>query len=93
MMDGLHELGRLRSPLYSIPHFSFTMAGLPVSSCRKGLGLTGTFWQYHARDRSAQRGIFKCPRQGWQFVYNEATGRGSCTDGWGQGEMISAASE
>ena len=29
--------------MYSIPHFSFTMVGFPVSSCRNGLGLTGTF--------------------------------------------------
>ena len=32
-----------RAPLYSIPHFSFTMHGFPVSSCRNGFGLTGTF--------------------------------------------------
>ena len=31
-----------RPPLYSMPHLSLTMTGLPVSSLRKGLGLTGT---------------------------------------------------
>lgn len=30
-------------PLYSMPHFSFTMTDLPDRSFRKGLGLTGTF--------------------------------------------------
>ena len=29
------------APLYSIPHLSFAMTGLPVKSLRKGLGLTG----------------------------------------------------
>lgn len=29
-------------PLYSMPHLSFTMTCFPVSSLRKGLGLTGT---------------------------------------------------
>ena len=29
-------------PLYSIPHFSFTMIGLPVNPFKKGFGLTGT---------------------------------------------------
>lgn len=28
-------------PLYSMPHFSFTMTGLPVSSFKNGFGLTG----------------------------------------------------
>ena len=30
------------TPLYSMPHFSFTIMILPVSSFRKGFGLTGT---------------------------------------------------
>ena len=30
------------APLYSIPHLSFTMTGLPVRSLRKGFGFTGT---------------------------------------------------
>lgn len=30
------------TPLYSMPHFSFTIMILPVSSLRKGFGLTGT---------------------------------------------------
>ena len=29
-------------PLYSIPHLSFTMIGLPVNPFRKGFGFTGT---------------------------------------------------
>ena len=29
-------------PLYSMPHFSLTMTGLPVKSFRNGFGLTGT---------------------------------------------------
>jgi hypothetical protein len=29
-------------PLYSIPHFSFTMTGFPVRSFKNGFGLTGT---------------------------------------------------
>ena len=29
-------------PLYSMPHFSFAITGLPVRSLRKGFGLTGT---------------------------------------------------
>ena len=33
---------RVRSPLYSIPHLSLAMMGLPVRSLRKGFGLTGT---------------------------------------------------
>ena len=28
-------------PLYSIPHLSLTMMGLPVSPLRKGFGLSG----------------------------------------------------
>uniref|UniRef100_A0A7S0KJZ2 Uncharacterized protein n=1 Tax=Micromonas pusilla TaxID=38833 RepID=A0A7S0KJZ2_MICPS len=31
-----------KNPLYSMPHFSLTMIGLPVSWLRNGLGLTGT---------------------------------------------------
>ena len=31
-----------RSPLYSIPHLSFTMTCFPVRSVRNGLGFTGT---------------------------------------------------
>lgn len=30
-------------PLYSIPHFNFTMTAFPVRSFRNGFGLTGTF--------------------------------------------------
>ena len=29
------------SPLYSIPHFSFTITGFPVSSFKNGFGFTG----------------------------------------------------
>jgi hypothetical protein len=37
-----------KNPLYSIPHFSLTMIGLPVSSFRKGLGFT-TVWKDQSR--------------------------------------------
>lgn len=30
-----------RNPLYSCPHFSLMMTGLPVSELRKGFGLIG----------------------------------------------------
>ena len=30
-----------RSPLYSMPHFSFTITGFPVSSFKNGFGFTG----------------------------------------------------
>ena len=33
---------KLLLPLYSIPHFSFTMTGLPVRPFKNGFGLTGT---------------------------------------------------
>ena len=32
---------RLKPTLYSIPHFSLTMMGLPVRPLRKGLGFRG----------------------------------------------------
>jgi hypothetical protein len=31
----------IRMPLYSIPHFNFTMTGLSIKSIKKGLGFTG----------------------------------------------------
>ena len=31
-----------RSPLYSMPHLSLAMTGLPVKSFKNGFGLTGT---------------------------------------------------
>lgn len=31
-----------KSPLYSMPHLSFTITGLPVRLFKKGFGLTGT---------------------------------------------------
>lgn len=31
----------INSPLYSMPHFSFTITGFPVSSFKKGFGFTG----------------------------------------------------
>jgi hypothetical protein len=33
---------RARSPLYSMPHLSLAMTGLPVKSFKNGFGLTGT---------------------------------------------------
>jgi hypothetical protein len=36
------KIGQNNTPLYSIPHFNFTMTGLPVKSFRKGFGFTGT---------------------------------------------------
>lgn len=36
------KTGHNNTPLYSIPHFNFTMTGLPVKSFRKGFGFTGT---------------------------------------------------
>ena len=33
-----------RYPLYSIPHFSFTITGFPVRPFRNGLGFSGTAW-------------------------------------------------
>nr|GMD35367.1 unnamed protein product [Ipomoea batatas] len=38
----IYESTETRNPLYSIPHFSFTMTGFPVKLFRKGLGFTGT---------------------------------------------------
>ena len=36
------------APLYSMPHLSLAMTGLPVRSLRKGFGLTGTLKQKFA---------------------------------------------
>eukprot|EP00966_Prymnesium_polylepis_P053415 1235025-Prymnesium_polylepis.1 len=38
-------------PLYSMPHFSLVMTGLPVRSLRKGFGLTGTCEAAEPRER------------------------------------------
>ena len=40
------------APLYSIPHFSFTITGFPVRSFRNGFGLTGTVCTGHASSQS-----------------------------------------
>lgn len=37
-----NKIGKNNTPLYSIPHFNFTMTGLPVKSFKKGFGFTGT---------------------------------------------------
>lgn len=39
-------------PLYSMPHFSFTMTGFPVKSLRNGFGLTGTVCQAGAQENN-----------------------------------------
>ena len=38
----MYESTETRYPLYSMPHLSLAMTGLPVRSLRNGFGLTGT---------------------------------------------------
>ena len=55
-VGGSHDAAQIcGAPLYSIPHFSFTMHGFPVSSWRNGFGLTGTFCAQRAGLESQAR--------------------------------------
>ena len=49
---------RGHAPLYSMPHLSLAMMGLPVRSLRKGFGLTGTCASSQRTVRRSEAGDF-----------------------------------
>jgi hypothetical protein len=45
------------TPLYSMPHLSLTMTGLPVNSFKKGLGFNGTNYICIQLDKKEGQGM------------------------------------